>query len=98
MTRLVLTVLALGALGCGGADAEQACADYLAAVDACYAQAGGSSNVPASYCDTYVGLTGGAARQATDTLECLAAVMTAGDCSDVPAANETRTSAEQQCT
>lgn len=97
MNRLVLTALAVGLFGCGGADPEQACTDYLAAVDACFAEASGSSPVQDSYCDAYSGLTGSGAKTAADLLDCYVQVIDAGDCSEVPAANDTLANATSQC-
>ncbi len=97
MNRLVLTALAVGLFGCGGADPEQACVDYLAAVDSCFDEAGGSSPVNAAYCDAYSGLTGSAAKTASDLLDCYVQVLESGDCSEVPAANDTLATATGQC-
>lgn len=84
-------VFLVAATACGGgADPAAACQDYLTAAFDCFdeAYAGDKTSLDAArgaldgYCAAYDDLSGSAASDAADLLNCQADVYAGGDCSD----------------
>jgi hypothetical protein len=78
-------VMTFSLAGCGGGDPEASCNAYIAAYSACAAEAygddSGTYDLPDSTCDAYSGLSGGAAGDAADLLDCYTDAYNSGDCS-----------------
>ncbi|MES2638449.1 MAG: hypothetical protein V4850_03180 [Myxococcota bacterium] len=82
---LSFALLSLSLAACGGADPETACVAYIDAANACAAEAypddSTAYEVDSSFCDAYSGLTGAAASDAADLMNCYADAYNAADCS-----------------
>jgi hypothetical protein len=82
---LTFAVLSLSLGACATADPETACVSYLEAYSACaseaYAVDDGTYDLDPSTCDTYSGLSGKAASNAADLLNCYALAYNEADCS-----------------
>ncbi len=77
MKNAVLLLAAFSLTACGAGAAEEACLNYLDAVDNCYAELGEDNPAPLAddYCDAYT------EDSQADYLNCLADAYDAGDCS-----------------
>lgn len=82
---LCFALLSLSLGACAGADPEAACVSYLEAYSACASEAygvdDGSYDLDPSTCDAYSGLSGAAASNAADLLNCYADAYADADCS-----------------
>ncbi len=80
MRNLMIFAPLLALFACGGADPAQACEDYLAAVETCYADATVEMGDMSAACAGQDELTGDAASASADIFNCYADAYSAGDC------------------
>lgn len=93
------SLFALTLAACGGPDPAAACENYLNAVDTCFGEAG-DDDVPVdtSFCAAYDNLSGSAAAEAEDLLNCYADTISAADCSDSETAFDAYAGLISECT
>lgn len=81
MRNLMTLAPLLALFACGGADPAQSCEDYLAAVEACYAESDLEMGDMSAACAGQDELSGDAAQASADLFDCYAEAYSAGDCS-----------------